>query len=273
MIDKSQLKLPSISEAGRQALELLNDDLIDMAYLADYLGKDPTISATLLKYANSPTYKRKVEVKSVRNAVSLLGKKTCKMIVGLTILKTYRSSHNHITEQIWSHCTNVATVARVLAGQLFPDIADDIETTALMHDIGMLVLVSSFPDAYAAMLDAALADNVFIEVAEQKTFGCTHSEVIKFLVPILQLPSVTVETIQRFHGDEILIDVVSESDRHLVICQLAHHIVQGYEGYVSGKQMTEHLSHDLDVLAFLLKLNDNQLKDLIEDSEMMLDVL
>ncbi len=66
MIDKNQLKLPSITEAGQQALELLSEDLIEMSSLADFLGKDLVISAAILKYVNSPVHRRKVEIRRVR---------------------------------------------------------------------------------------------------------------------------------------------------------------------------------------------------------------
>ncbi|MFK5892701.1 MAG: HDOD domain-containing protein, partial [Pseudomonadota bacterium] len=109
MIDTKQLKLPSITEAGQQALELLGDNLIEMSSLADFLGKDPVISAAILKYVNSPVHRRKIEINSVRTAVPLLGIKSCKMIVGVTILKTYKSAPSNLTEKIWSHSISVAT--------------------------------------------------------------------------------------------------------------------------------------------------------------------
>ncbi|MFK5983825.1 MAG: HDOD domain-containing protein [Pseudomonadota bacterium] len=274
MINIKQLKLPNISEAGRQALELVSDNLIEMSYLADYLGKDPIISAVILKYVNSPVHRRACEINSVRNAVSLLGLKTCKMIIGVTILQTYKSAPSEVTEKIWNHSISVATVARLLAEKIYPALSDEIETTALMHDMGMLVLASSFPDTYPGIINECIANQTPLSETELQIYGITHNTVIDYLAPILKLPSITTGTIHDFNSHEKLLKVISDKEKHLVICHLAHHVVQKYENYVGvDTAMNDHIAHDLESLAILLNLSDNQLKDLMEDSEIMLDIL
>lgn len=274
MIDKKKLKLPAISEAGRQALELLQNDDIEFNYLADFLGKDPVITAAILKYANSPARRRKVEITNIRTAVSFLGKKTCKMIVGLTILQTFRSKTNPLMDIIWSHCVNVATIARNLATQLYPDLTDDIETTAMMHDMGMLIMAASFPTSYKILLNDCIDKDIELGKAEMETYGFTHDQVIEVLVPLLQLPSLTTKVITRFHNSTALIKVVSNEEKHLITCHLAHFIVSKYETFINGNRcLNENIPHDMDNFAFLLGISENRLKDLIEDNEQLLDLL
>jgi len=275
MLDVNQLKLPTISEAGQQALELLSDDLIELSYLADFLGKDPAISANLLKYANSPIYRREVEIKSIRNAVSLLGLKTCKMTVGVTILQTYSCEPNSITEMVWSHSTSVATVARIIAEKIYPSLADDIETTALMHDMGILVMVGSFPDTYLPLIKQCIADRSPLAEIEKENYGYTHDDVFEHLASKLRLPHCTSESTKLFHSPSPIIDIADDASIHLAICHLAHLLVHDYteKNGTSGHLVAEHLANDIDNLTSLLNISDNMLDDLVEDSEIMLNIL
>jgi len=275
MLDINLLKLPTISEAGQQALELLSDDLIEMAYLADFLGKDPAIAANLLKYANSPVYRRQVEVKSVRNAVTLLGLKTCKMAVGVTILQTYMSEPNAITEMVWAHSTSVATVARLIAEKTYPALVDDIETTALMHDMGILVMVSSFSDSYLPMVEKCIAERTPLATNELENYNFTHDDVFEHLAKKLRIPQSTSQCIKQFHSPEPLIDISQEEHIHLAVCHLAHQLVYEYNDRngTASHGIQEQLANDLDNLTPLLNISENMLDDLVEDAEMMLNIL
>lgn len=124
-IDLSKLKLPALSEAGLQVLELLASNDIDFNCLGDFLSKDPLLSATMLKYANSPVYKREVKISNVRTAISILGLKTCIMAVSFAIMKSCDKPSFPATEKIWQNSINISTIARILAEELFPTTADD----------------------------------------------------------------------------------------------------------------------------------------------------
>ncbi|MFK5893994.1 MAG: HDOD domain-containing protein, partial [Pseudomonadota bacterium] len=158
--------------------------------------------------------------------------------------------------------------------QLYPKLSDEIETTALMHDMGMLVLASNFPDSYVNIIkECGVNDDTLIE-AEEKIYGIDHDHILEFLAPILRLPTITTQTILNFHSSDALTKIMTVEHKHQVICHLAHIIVQKHENYISGsKGLNEILPHDLDGLAILLNLSDNQLNDIIEDSQMILDIL
>lgn len=275
MLNMDQLKLPTISEAGRQALELLSDDLIEMAYLADFLGKDPAIAANLLKYANSPINRRQNEVKSIRSAVSLLGLKRCKMVVGVTILQTYSCEPNSITEMVWSHSTSVATVARLIAEKTHPKLVDDVETTALMHDMGILIMISSFPDSYIPLVEQCIQDRKPLAEAEKETYSFNHDDVFEHIAKKLRLPFCTSDCIRRFHSDEPLIDITDEENIHLAICHLAHLLVYEYNDRngTARHNISERLVNEIDNLTTLLNISESMLDDLVDDSEMMLNIL
>jgi HD-like signal output (HDOD) protein len=269
-VDIAKLKMPGISEAGLQALELLANDGIDFDYLARYIGKDPLIAGTMLRYANSPLHRRAAEITNVTLAISLLGFKTCRAAVSYAIMKSYCEPPTRLTERIWSHSVSVATAAKIIADKLFPQLADDIETSALMHDMGALVLARNFPEKYQALLDQCLKDNVPMVNAEQEAFGLTHDDLFPHVAKMLRLPDLIIRAVGNFHAPNTMLSLTDDSQRHRAVVQLAHHFAARYDKI---KQFPEHISTELETVSLLLGLSVDETENLYEDCELMLDVL
>ena len=269
-IDLNELKLPSLSEAGLQVLELLASDDINFNYLGDFIAKDPLLSATMLKYVNSPVYKREVKISNVRTAISILGLKTCKMAVSFAIMKSYDNPPTPVTEKIWAHSVNVSVAARVIAEKLFPDIVDDIETTALMHDMGALILARSHPDQYQVIFEEAMAHKTPLSDNEKTVFGVTHDEVFQVVAKHLRLSDMTLNVVEQFHNGEIITSVDNDIDKQRMVLTLAHYFLQKYDRIGS---FMEKLTNDMDSLMLLLNLSDDQFDHLYDECEVMLDVI
>jgi len=269
-IDLNELKLPALSEAGLQVLELLASNDIDFASLGDFISKDPLLSATMLKYANSPLYKREVQISNVRTAISVLGLKTCKMAVSFAIMKSCDRPSYPATEQIWSHSINISTIARVIAEELFPKIADDIETSALMHDMGALILARTYPEQYQKIFEASVLSGEPLDKAERQEFGVSHDEIFGVVTKHLRLCDLTLSVVKGMHLDEALVDAQTETEQHRLVLFLAHHFLDRYN---SVNKFNETIANDLDSLTLLLQLTDDKVDHLYDQCEIMLDVL
>lgn len=269
-INLNKLKLPALSEAGLQVLELLASDDIDFVYLGDFLAKDPLLSATMLKYANSPVYRRKVKVTNVRMAISILGLKTCKMAVSYAIMKSYDNPPTPVTERIWSHSVNTSITSRIIAENLFPELADDIETSALMHDMGSLILARSYPEQYQRIFEQVLAQSIALSDGEKIEFDLNHDDVFHIVGKHLRLSEVTQQVVEGFHNGEAVTAANSEIEKQRLTLYLAHYFLQRYDN--SG-YFIEKMPNDMDSLGILLNLSDDKLDELYDQCEMMLDVI
>ena len=269
-IDLKELKLPALSEAGLQVLELLASDDIDFNYLGDFLAKDPLLSATMLKYVNSPVYKREVKISNVRTAISILGLKTCKMAVSFAIMKSYDDPPTPITEKIWAHSVNVSVAARVIAENLFPELVDDVETTALMHDMGALILARSYPDLYHTVFEQAMSQTSPLSDNERAVFGVSHDDVFHVVAEHLRMCETTQKVVESFHNGETVTAAENEIEKQRLILSLAHYFLRKYDTLGS---FMEKLPNDIDSLALLLNLSDDKLDRLYDECEMMLDVI
>jgi EAL and modified HD-GYP domain-containing signal transduction protein len=70
------LRRKEIAGTRRSAMQLLQailKDPLDLAQIESVVRDEPALTYRLLRYLNSPAMERKVEVRSIRNAISLLG--------------------------------------------------------------------------------------------------------------------------------------------------------------------------------------------------------
>ena len=80
-----------ISGTRRNALRLLQailKDPLDLVQIETVVRDEPALTYKLLRYLNSPVMERKVEVRSIRNAISLLGEKEFRRWASLVAVVT-----------------------------------------------------------------------------------------------------------------------------------------------------------------------------------------
>ena len=80
-----------ISGTRRNALRLLQailKDPLDLVQIETVVRDEPALTYKLLRYLNSPAMERKVEVRSIRNAISLLGEKEFRRWASLVAVVT-----------------------------------------------------------------------------------------------------------------------------------------------------------------------------------------
>lgn len=80
--------LPLIPESVRQIQSVCSDANSSIADVVKIVEKDPILTASLLKAANSPLYGFSREVSTVRQAVSLFGMSTIKGFAIVTVVKS-----------------------------------------------------------------------------------------------------------------------------------------------------------------------------------------
>ncbi|MCH8619882.1 HDOD domain-containing protein [Undibacterium sp. TS12] len=153
IIDSVQ-DLPSLPAIVMELLNHVDNDNLDMQELTHKVSLDLALTAKTLRYANSPYYGAMIKVTTVQQAISLLGLNTVKQIVITAALSGCFPENNckgFSHKDFWRHSNAVAIAAKILAKRL--NLNTDVAFTAgLLHDIGALVLATSYTSAYEAVL-------------------------------------------------------------------------------------------------------------------------
>ncbi|MFZ6722775.1 HDOD domain-containing protein [Undibacterium sp. Ji49W] len=146
--------LPTLPAIVMELLNSMDNDELDMHELAQKVSLDIALTAKTLRYANSAYYSTMIKVTTVQQAISLLGLSTVKQIVMTAALSGCFPENNcrgFSHKEFWRHSNAVAIVAKILARRL--NFNTDVAFTAgLLHDIGALVLATSYTEAYEAVL-------------------------------------------------------------------------------------------------------------------------
>jgi len=216
----------------------------DFNRLASVIGTDVGLSAGLIKTANSPYFGVRQRVRSVNEALVILGLKTAsRAVAGLVLSKAFPNVAN--LERFWDASARIALLSGWLAQHL--DIsglrAEDTYTFGLFRDCGIPVLLGRFP-GYEHVLVAANSDvtRSFTEV-EGVDLPTNHAMVGCMLAQNWWLPEEICLAIRNHHDLAALESIHSElpvlSRRLIAIAQLAEYIVQQQLGLSLTQEWTK----------------------------------
>ncbi len=232
--DYSKLKLPTVSQHGLQVIEIVNATDVQFDELERAIAKDAMLTGVILKYANSPMYRRHAEVTNVRNAISILGIDNVKSTVMIATMRAYCESINPAKELIWLRTNNLATASKLIARKRFRRLSDDIELTALMSEMGALVLATNFDALYSSVIEQALENNTRWSEEEFKVIGSNRAELTRFILEKLRLPEVSIVSLVNYFNKQEVKDLTPDENKHQVILSLANKMAYAYDRQIEN---------------------------------------
>ena len=158
------LELPSMPGTGVRIAKHLEDATADSDSIARIIQLDPALTARLIQVANSPAFKGRSQIETCQNAVTRMGLSTTRDLVISFVLKGIFRSRNPVLqkrmERVWRHSTRVAAISYVLARKLTGLDAGQAMLAGLMHDIGVIPILTSAERFPGLADDAALLDRM-----------------------------------------------------------------------------------------------------------------
>ncbi|MFH1217184.1 MAG: HDOD domain-containing protein [Pseudomonadota bacterium] len=129
------------------ALDVLNiahNQDCDVSKLAKKIEQDPSLTANMLRMANSSYFGHMKEISSIKDIIVRLGFDTVKLlaITGASagILSSPQEAYDLEPKDLWHHSLACAILAAIIARNAGLKNTFSIYTAALLHDIGKVVL-------------------------------------------------------------------------------------------------------------------------------------
>ena len=263
--DFIELKMPDVSPSGLAVMEMVSDENFDILKLSKAISQDPVLSSTVLKYANAPLYRNLVEITNVRQAISILGLKNVRMAVVVATMRSFNKQPGKLAQIFWNHSFSIATLCRMLAKKVVPQLAEDIELTGLLHEMGALVLITNFKQQYQEVVDTSFSEALELEDVEKRVFGVNHNELLTRLLDDMRLPEMTFYAINDLADMETIELLGRDVDYHMAIVALAHHILSSLPGI--EQHPIEHMPDNLASLSEKLGLSQDDIEKIISDYE------
>ena len=257
--------IPPCPDMLGKILEEAHKEEPDYARLTRLVSADVSVAAGLIKTANSPFFGMHIRVRSVKEALIMLGLDISRRaIAGVILRKLFPDTPS--LRRFWDASARIARLSGWLAQELqLPNLAaEDAYTFGLFRDCGIPILLQRFPD-YAEVLNVANKDaqHSFTSV-EESVLPTNHAMVGCLLAQSWWLPEELCLAIRNHHDTETLSSAESmlpAMSRHLIaVSQLAEHLLQHLLG-LSQTREWEKLGH---ACMQLLNLSEENLEQLYQ---------
>ena len=204
---KAIANLPTLPHIASKLMRMVNSPNTNADIVAALVTQDVSLSAKVLRLANSAFYGIPRSVNTLKSAVVVLGFKILHtMVLSLTVFDMFgkSSSKNLLFDRdaFWRHSLKCATIARLLAQMRKMNTALDPEEafcTGLLHDVGKVVMEQYLHTDFHKALLYARAHRMSSFDAEKFVLGYTHCDVAMWLTTSWSLPNEILQPLICHH--------------------------------------------------------------------------
>jgi putative nucleotidyltransferase with HDIG domain len=194
--------LPALPSIVLDLISSFEREDVDVTTLAEKISRDQALSAKTLRLANSSFYGLPAKVKTVKQAIVVLGFDSARAVaVASSVMDSFGGSKCRQIDvaSFWRHSIAAALCAKSLARHANLD-QDYAFIAGLLHDIGRLVLASGFPEDYAQVIDYCEREDVTLGEAELHLLGVDHQRIGQMLAEAWKFPAVIQRAIGHHHS-------------------------------------------------------------------------
>ena len=190
--------LPPLHSIATRVLALSDDPDSDLKRLASVLEGDPAFAAEVLFLANSPLFGFPSKLQVLQHAIAILGLDRIKALAVTVAMRAFVGKGGPLIRQCWRHSAACAVIAERIS-PAFGLPGDQAYTAALMHDIGRLGLVRSYPQQVGPLLGSEYRDLREVLFAERAALQVDHELAGAWLVKHWALPQPFIEICEHHH--------------------------------------------------------------------------
>ena len=209
--------------------------------IAAIIEKDPGLTCTALKIANSSFYGFSKSVRTVKQAISILGYKTLERILLTQAVKTTLVPKNQpFLMDLWKHSLASAIAAQLIIHKCEPLLSEQAFIAALLHDLGKFMLIN-FKKEYTENLMTIIEKNPHqcTICIEHENFGIDHQEIGEFFAKKWLFPENVSNTIRYHHS----LDICTADKEMTYAVAIANNIAKAMEFGRSTSGLIELLPH------------------------------
>lgn len=231
MISKEQVltkidNLPTLPTAVAQLSKLIASPTASAKDFEKVIKPDPSLTANLLRLANSAYFGLRREVTSVKQAITLLGNKRVFEIAASAgfskIIPPLLPGYNIRSSDFWLHSIAVAVLSERLASLLRIPAPGLLFTAGLLHDIGKLAIGSFLEDEHNDLVEKLSRDDCSFSEAEHSLLGTDHCEVGEEISKRWDLPDSVSWTARWHHFPTEIAEIAEIKEMDTSLVDLVH---------------------------------------------------
>jgi putative nucleotidyltransferase with HDIG domain len=194
-------KLPPFPDIAWKVSHLVKT-AAPMNQIEDVIKYDQAITAKILKLGNSAYYGRQHEIRSLREAILLLGnRRIIQVTLTASACRYFEGRNSSEDRKLWEHSVTSALLSEIVSRRFSGIGSLTLYTAALLHDIGKTVL-----NAYFRIYRQAQLRRVWNECdtvsTERRALGIDHQELGGIITRNWKFPPDICAAIQYHHNPE-----------------------------------------------------------------------
>jgi diguanylate cyclase (GGDEF)-like protein len=201
---KAQIDFPSPPQVATEIIALARDPDIEMAKVAAAVGRDPAMTAKILRIANSAFYAQRRRSQNLRQALVIIGLNAAlTLALSFSLVSSMRALRATGIDysRFWRRALLAATAARAFSEAAKTGHPEDVFLAAMLQDMGVLALDRAARDFYSQLPQKAThADWVAYEIAK---LGKDHSYYTALMLRAWNLPDRLCKPVEASHSPQM----------------------------------------------------------------------
>ncbi len=213
--------LKPIPAVANQLLAVVDNPDSSMEDIANVIQYDPVITASVLKTCNAAFFGLKNPAESIKDAVNMLG---TDQVIELVLLKSGakalsgdQKGYGLEPGDMWRYSVSSAVIAKQLAVKLGLKNKNTIFTSALLKDIGKIILDKHVTGVSKKIQNMVENESLSFREAEKVTLGIDHAELGAMIAKMWKFSPKMVKIIRNHH----LSDKKMIKDKEIAVVYLA----------------------------------------------------
>ncbi len=199
--------LPALPSVYFELIEEFSSQFFSLRKISELISSDVGLTTEILKMVNSSYFGLGKKVTSPQQAVVLLGGEIVKgLILTAHISRSFTLEEQQFSIETWSdHSLLTATFCQAIAEKegMSRDLVDLAFVSGLLHDVGRIILATSFPEKYHNVITEATSSKRPLIDVEKEIIGTTHCNIGAYLLGLWGLPDQLVDAVAFHHAPEL----------------------------------------------------------------------
>lgn len=253
-------ELFSLPDIYFQLNQMVRDPRYSMVDIGAVIGKDPAMSARLLRLVNSSFYGFQSKIDTISRAISIVGiDDLYNLVVATCVVDRFSKIPCDLVDMtaFWMRSVHCGVVTKLLGNQSMPLNTERLFLAGLLHDLGSLVLYQVMPDQAARILLSIRQDRRLLAGFEQEIIGFTHADVGRELLKHWGVP----ESLYEVVGGVLNPDAVATHKVDAQLLWLAARLIDDRE---FGRSIEQTLVEIPDQILASMRLTREQIEQVME---------
>lgn len=193
--------IPSFPENIMEIQRLCANPDSTIREIAESIKRDPGLTTSILKLANSAGYITIKKIETIEEAVKIIGTKGVNTLLVASGVQDILKTRYKKFETIWKNSYKTAFYAQRISMQLKrTKLSEFAYLSALLSDIGRIVLLSIKPDSAEKIIEISGNKNIAdTNLLEEVTLGISHSTLGSLICKKWKFNEALIRAIEYHH--------------------------------------------------------------------------